>query len=172
MKKVMVGLSLCAVLFALCGPVEAQQTKKIPTVGFLLEGFPSSVSDSTRIETFRNGLREIGYTEGKNISIDYRFAEGKRDRLTDLAAELVRLKVDVIVTYGTVGTLAVKRSTATIPIVMTSSSDPVTRGLVASLARPGGNITGLSSVSADLTGKRLELLKEVIPKLTRVAVLW
>jgi putative tryptophan/tyrosine transport system substrate-binding protein len=151
---------------------QAQQAKKTPTIGFLLEGFPSSVSDSTRIEAFRKGLREIGYTEGKNISIDYRFAEGKRDRLTDLAAELVHLKVDVIVTYGTVGTLAVKRATTTIPIVMTSSSDPVGRGLVASLARPGGNITGLSSVSPDLTGKRLELFKEVIPKLTHVAILW
>ena len=171
-KKVTVRLSLCALLFALHSSAYAEQAKKISRVGFLLEGFPSSVSDSTRIEAFRNGLREIGYTEGKNISIDYRFAEGKRDRLTDLAAELVRLKVDVIVTYGTVGTLAVKRATATIPIVMTSSSDPVTRGLVASLARPGENITGLSSVSSDLTGKRLELLKEVIPKLARVAVLW
>ena len=161
-----------ALLFALCSSAEAQQVKKIPTVGFLLEGFPSSVSDSTRIEAFRKGLREIGYTEGKTISIEYRFAEGKRDRLTDLAGELVHHKVDVIVTYGTVGTLAVKRATTTIPIVMTSSSDPVARGLVASLARPGGNITGLSSVSPDLTGKRLELFKEVIPNLTHVAVLW
>jgi len=175
-KKVKVigiaGFAVCVLLFALYGSAYAQQAMKIPTVGFLLEGFPSSVSDSTRIEAFRKGLREIGYTEGKDISIEYRFAEGKRGRLTDLAAELVRLKVDVIVTYGTVGTLAVKRATKTIPIVMTSSSDPVARGLVASLARPGGNITGLSSVSPELTGKRLELLKEVIPKLTRVAVLW
>jgi putative ABC transport system substrate-binding protein len=159
-------------LFAFCVPAHAQQAKKIPAVGFLSEGFPSSVSDSTRIEAFRKGLHEIGYMEGKNISIDYRFAEGKRDRLPDLAAELVQLKVDVIVTYGTVGTLAVKRATTTIPIVMASSSDPVGRGLVASLARPGGNVTGLSSVAPDLSGKRLELLKEVIPKLTRVAVLW
>ena len=171
MKKRMV-IALSAVLFAFCVPAHAQQAKKIPTVGFLSEGFPSSVSDSTRIEAFRKGLHEIGYMEGKNISIDYRFAEGKRDRLPDLAAELVQLKVDVIVTYGTVGTLAVKRATTTIPIVMASSSDPVGRGLVASLARPGGNVTGLSSVAPDLSGKRLELLKEAIPKLTRVAVLW
>jgi putative tryptophan/tyrosine transport system substrate-binding protein len=165
-------LAPIALLFALYGSAYAQQAKKIPTVGFLLEGFPSSVSDSIRIEAFRKGLREIGYTEGENISIKYRFAEGKRDRLTDLAAELVHLKVAVIVTYGTVGTLAVKRATTTIPVVMTSSSDPVARGLVASLARPGGNVTGLSTISPDLTGKRLELLKEVIPKLTHVAVLW
>ena len=172
MRKVSIVLALSAWLVVLCLSAYAQQVKKIPTIGFLLEGFPSSVSDSSRIEAFQKGLREIGYTEGKNISIDYRFAEGKRDRLPDLAAELVHLKVDVIVTYGTVGTLAVKSATTTIPIVMTSSSDPVARGLVASLARPGGNITGLSSVSPDLTGKRLELLKEVIPKLTHVAVLW
>jgi putative ABC transport system substrate-binding protein len=151
---------------------DAQQAKKIPAVGFLSEGFPSSGPDSIRIEAFRQGLREIGYAEGKNISIEYRFAEGKRDRLPDLAAELVRLKMDVIVTYGTVGTLALKRATTTIPIVMAGSSDPVARGLVASLARPGGNVTGLSSVSADLSGKRLELLKETVPRLSRVGVLW
>src|SRR5262245_34216635 len=175
-KKVKVigiaGFAVYVLLFALYGSAYAQQAMKIPTIGFLVEGFPSSVSDSSRIEAFRKGLREIGYTDGKNISIDYRFAEGKRNRLAVLAAELVQVRVDVIVTYGTVGTLAVKHATTTIPIVMTSSSDPVARGLVVSLARPGGNITGLSSVSSDLTGKRLELLKEVIPKLTRVAVLW
>jgi putative ABC transport system substrate-binding protein len=158
--------ALCSMLLAPRSIVDAQQAKKIPTVGFLLEGFPSSVSDSTRIEAFRKGLREVGYSEGKDISIDYRFAEGKRDRLANLAAELVNLKVDVIVTYGTVAPLAVKRATTTIPIIMTSSSDPVGRGLVASLARPGGTVTGLSSVSPDLSGKRLELLKEAIPRLT------
>jgi len=172
MKRKITVLTLCAILFALCGSVDAQQTKKIPTVGFLLEGFPSSISDSIRIDAFRKGLHEIGYTEGKSIFIEYRFAEGKRERLSDLASELVRLKPDVIVTYGTVGAVALKQATTTIPIVTVSSGDPAGRGLVASLARPGGNITGLSGVNRDLSGKRLELLKEVIPKLGRVAVLW
>jgi|SRR5215471_11085352 len=133
MKRKITVLTLCAILFALCGSVDAQQTKKIPTVGFLLEGFPSSISDSIRIDAFRKGLHEIGYTEGKSIFIEYRFAEGKRERLSDLASELVRLKPDVIVTYGTVGAVALKQATTTIPIVTVSSGDPVGRGLVASL---------------------------------------
>jgi len=161
-----------ALLFALCFSVEAQQAEKIPRVGFLLEGSPSAISDSTRIEAFRKGLREMGYTEEKSIYIEYRFAQGKRDRLADLAMELVRLKPDVLVTYGTVGTLALKQATTTIPIVTFGSGDPVGRGLVASLARPRGNVTGLSGLNRDLSGKRLELLKEIIPKLSRVAVLW
>jgi putative ABC transport system substrate-binding protein len=164
--------ALCAMLFALCSVAEAQQPKKIAKIGFLSEGFPSSTTDAIRVEAFRQGLREIGYAEGKNISIEYRFAEAKRERLPDLAAELVRLKMDVIVTYGTVGTLALKQATATIPIVMAGSADPVARGIVASLARPGGNVTGLGSLSADLSGKRLELLKETVSRLNRVGVLW
>ena len=164
--------ALCALLCALCASADAQQAKKIPRVGFLLEGSPSAVSDSTRIDAFRNGLLEMGYIEGKTISLEYRFAEGKRDRLPDLARELVRLKPDVLVTYGTVGTVALKHATTTIPIVTFGSGDPVGRGLVASLARPGGNVTGLSGLNRDLSGKRLELLKEIIPKLSRVAVLW
>jgi ABC-type uncharacterized transport system substrate-binding protein len=172
-KNLKWGGLILVLAFAIRGAsAEAQQAKKFPTVGFLLEGFSSSVSDSTRIDAFRKGLREVGYTEGKNISIEYRFAEGERDRLTDLATELVNQNLDVIVTYGTVGTLAAKRASTTIPIVMASSSDPVARRLIASLARPGGNVTGLSSVSPDLSGKRLKLLKEIIPKFARVAVLW
>jgi ABC-type uncharacterized transport system substrate-binding protein len=171
-RKKVLSFAIYCLLFALCGSADAQQEKKIPRVGFLLEGFPSSVSDSTRIDAFRKGLSENGYTEGKSIFIEYRFAEGKRERLSDLASELVRLKPDVIVTYGTVGAVALNQATTTIPIVTFGSGDPVGRGLVASLARPGGNITGLSGVNRDLSGKRLELLKEVIPTLSRVAVLW
>ena len=168
-----VGVFTIVLALTMCGAVSsAQQPKKIPTIGFLSEGFLSSGTDVIRIEAFRQGLREIGYTEGKNISIEYRFAEAKRERLPELAAELVRLKMDVIVTYGTVGTLALKQATTTIPIVMAGSADPVTRGLVGSLARPGGNVTGLGSLSADLSGKRLELLKETVSKLNRVGVLW
>jgi ABC-type uncharacterized transport system substrate-binding protein len=163
--------ALCTLLSAPCSSAHAQPGK-IPTVGFLLEGFSSAVSDATRIEAFRKGLQETGYTEGKTVLIEYRFAEGKRERLPALARELVRLKPDVIVTYGTVGALALKEATTTIPIVTFGSGDPVGRGLVTSLARPGGNVTGLSGLNRDLSGKRLELLKEVIPKLTRVAVLW
>ena len=123
-----------------------------------------------RIEAFRQGLRELGYVEGKNIVIEWRYAEGKLDRLPALAAELVRLKVDVIVTAGPTATRAAKEATITIPIVMAQDNDPVGNGFVASLARPGGNITGLSTLAPELSGKRLELLKEIVPKLSRVAV--
>ena len=128
-------------------------------------------ANSARIEAFRQGLRELGYVEGKNIVIEYRYAEGKLDRLPALAAELVRLKVDVIVTAGPAATRAAKEATVTIPIVMAQDHDPVGNGFVASLARPGGNITGLSTLAPELSGKRLELLKEIIPRLSRVAVL-
>ena len=148
---------------------EAQQAAKVPRIGYLSPLSPSS--DSIRIEAFRQGLRDLGYVEGQNIAIEYRYAEGKFDRLPDLAAELVRLKVDVIVASSTPGTLAAKNATSTIPIVMTASADPVPTGLISSLARPGGNITGLSLLSGELCGKRLDLLKEVVPKLSRVAVL-
>jgi len=124
-----------------------------------------------RIEAFRQGLRDVGYVEGKNIVIEYRYAQRKFDRLPALAAELVRLKVDVIVTSASRETRAAKETTSTIPIVMTNDADPVATGIVASLARPGGNITGLSTLSPELSGKRLELLKEIVPKLSRVAVL-
>lgn len=148
--------------------VEAQQREKIPRIGFLVGSAASSVSD--RIEAFRQGLRERGYTEGQNIAIDYRYAEGKLERLPELAAELVRLKLDVIVTAGPAATHPARAATATIPIIMAFDDDPVGNGSVASLARPGGNITGLTTLWHDLSGKRLELLRETVPKLSRVAV--
>ena len=147
---------------------EAQQPTKIPRIGYLTGASLSAIS--ARIEAFRQGLRELGYVEGKNIVIEWRSAEGKLDRLPALAAELVRLKVDVIVTGGPTATRAAKEATATIPIVMTQDNDPVGNGFVASLARPGGNITGLSTLAPEISGKRLELLKEIVPKLSRVAV--
>jgi len=152
-----------------CPPVWAQQPSKIATIGYLAAGAVSTELDRT--EAFRQGLRELGYTEGKNISIEWRFAEGKLDRVPALAAELVNLKVDVMVTGGGTATGAAKRATSTIPIVMGQDSDPVGAGLVASLARPGGDITGLSAFAPELSGKRLEIFKEIIPKLSRVSVL-
>jgi putative ABC transport system substrate-binding protein len=157
--------------FALFGAVaQAQQPKKFPTIGFLIPGSPPAYS--IRIEAFRNGLRELGYIEGQNIAIDWRFAEGKSDRLAGLAADLVRLKVDIIVTSTTPVAEAALQATRTIPIVMAASADPVGTGLVASLAHPGGNITGLSMLGPDSDGKALEVLQETLPKVTRVAFLW
>ncbi len=163
------GLFAIVVALTVCGArAEAQQPKKIARIGYLT-GTPPSAS-SARIEVFRQGLRELGYIEGKNIVIEYRYAEGKLDRLPALAAELVRLKVDVIVAVGSSDISAAKEATAAIPIVMILGGDAVGSGLVASLARPGGNITGLSTLRPELSGKRLELLKEVVPRLSRVAV--
>jgi len=167
-KRIINVFTLCVLLLALCCTAEAQQPTKGPVIGRL--GASSTAGEAARIEAFRQGLRELGYIEGKNIVIEWRHAEGKFDRLPALAAELVRLKVDVIVTGGGNATRAIKPITSTIPIVMAQSGDPVAEGFVASLAQPGGNITGLSRLSPDLDGKRLELLKEIIPKLTRVAV--
>jgi putative ABC transport system substrate-binding protein len=147
------------------GMAQAQQSAKIPRIGYL-----GSVSSSTRIGAFRQGLRELGYVEGKNIVIEWRHHEGKLDRLPALAAELVRLKVDIIITAGGPAARAAKEATLTIPIVMTQIGDPVGSGFVASLARPGRNITGLSILAPELSGKRLELLKEIVPNLSRVAV--
>ena len=163
----LVSLCLYALLHALCPAAEAQQPREIRRIGYL---GTSSVSDPTH--AFRQGLHDLGYVEGKNIIIEYRYTEGETDRLPNLAAELVRLNVDVIVVQGTVSALVAKKQTSTIPIVMTYVGDPVARGLVASLARPGGNVTGLTSASPDLTGKRLELFKETVPRLNRVGVLW
>ena len=163
------GVIAAVLAFAMCIAVaQAQQPTKIPRIGYLTGATPDG--QSARIEAFRQGLRELGYLEGKDIVIEYRYAEGKRDRLPTLAAELVRLKVDVIVTNGGGQTRAVKNATSTIPIVMTQDGDPVANGFVASLARPGGNITGLSNLSPQMSGKQLEILKEIIPKLARVAV--
>ena len=148
----------------------AQQPGKVARIGVLEQG--GLPGPNPVYEAFRQGLRDLGYVEGQNTVIEYRYAEGKAERLPDLVAELLRLKVDVIVAGGTPAPLAAKQATRTIPIVMTSAGDPVGTGLVASLARPGGNVTGLSLFSADLTGKRLQLLKEILPGLSRVAVLW
>jgi len=160
---------IIAVVFA-SGVAQAQQSTKIPRIGYL--GATSRSANAARIEAFRQGLRELGYVEGKNIIIENRYAEGKLDSLPALAAELVRLKVDVIVTAGPAATRPAKEATSTIPIVMAQSSDPIGEGFIESLARPGGNITGLTSISQELGGKRLELFKEVVPRLSRVAVLW
>ena len=161
--------TVCVMLFAPCNPVEAQQPKKVPRIGILVGG--SAASDSARIEALRQGLRDLGYVEGKNILIEYGYAEGKPDRLNELAAGLVRMKIDVMVTAGPAATGAAKEITSTIPIVMAQVNDPIAAGFVANLARPGGNITGLSVMAPELSGKQLEILREVVPRLARVAVL-
>jgi putative ABC transport system substrate-binding protein len=158
-----------AMLFALCFPAQAQQGTKIPRLGFLSGASPST--NVSRHEVFRQGLRDLGYVEGKNIVIEYRYAEGKVDLLRKLAAELVRLKVAIIVTAGPGPTRAAKSATSTIPIVMAQESDPVADGLVANLARPGGNITGLSTFAPELGGKRMEILREVVPKPAIIGIL-
>ena len=163
------SILLVVVLLAAAVIAEPQETKKVPRIGFLIAVSPSAVS--ARIEAFRQGLRELGYVEGKSIVIELRYAEEKPDRLLSLVAELVRLKVDVIVTGGPQSTHAAKQSTSTIAIVMAQVNDPVGNGFVASLARPGGNITGLSTLAPEISGKQLELLKEMVPRLSRVAVL-
>ena len=151
-KASVFGLALCAMLFALCLPAEAQQTGKIFRMGFL---DPSTASGSAvLLDAFRQELTKLGWIEGKNITIEYRFAEQRSERLPELAAELVRLKVDLIVTSGGPSPLAAKKATSTIPIVMTTSPDPVGEGLVASLARPGGNVTGLSGLGTELINRR------------------
>src|SRR5215510_1902008 len=160
---------MAAIILATVSLAEAQQPSKVPHIGYLVLNTLSS--QVARMEAFRQGLREIGYVEGKNVVIDWRSADGKLGRLSALAAELVRLKVDIIVTTGPTPTRAAKEATSTIPIVLTNDPDPVANGFVVSLARPGGNITGLSSFAPELSGKRLEILREVVPKLSRVAVL-
>ena len=155
---------LCVMFFALCLPLEAQQRdKKLHRIGMLSGGSPY-------VEAFREGLRELGYVEGKNVTIEYRYTEGKHDQYYEFLADLVRLKVDIIIADGSGLAAAAKKTTSTIPIVMTSSTDPVGQGLITSLARPGGNVTGLTSVTGELGGKLLELLKEIVPKLTRLAI--
>ena len=169
-NRKLVGIVTLVVTFAFSGAVaKAQQPKKIPRIGLLYS--VSASSGPPRNEAFRQGLRELGYVEGKNIILEYRYADSKLDRLPELAAELVRLQVDVIVTSGPAPTRSAKAATVTIPIVMALDNDPVGNGFVASLARPGGNITGLSSLAPELSGKHLELLKEIVPRLARLAVL-
>src|SRR5262249_25405433 len=170
MKKNIFCLALGAMLFALCFPAEAQQPKKIPRIAYLAPSTPAAAAPL--VEAFRQGLRELGYVEGQTFVLELRHGEARADRLREIARELVGLTVDVIVTATDVAIAAVKRETWTIPIVMANSTDPVGTGFVASLARPGGNITGLSSISPELSGKRLELLREVVPGLSRVAFIW
>jgi putative tryptophan/tyrosine transport system substrate-binding protein len=165
MSHKIVFLALSALLLALSLSAEAQQPAKIPRIGWLTGG---SLTEGS--QGFRQGLRDLGYIEGKNIIIEWRVGEGKRDRVAEFAADLVRLKVDIIVTGSATDTRAARAATSTIPIVMTNDGDPVGNGFVASLARPGGNITGLSTLSPELSGKRLELLREIVPKLSRVAI--
>jgi putative tryptophan/tyrosine transport system substrate-binding protein len=167
--KSAVGFALSAMLFAFCVPAEAQQPGKIPRLGVLISARPSTAS--RHIQAFQQGLRELGYIGGKNIVIEYRYAEGKLEPVPKLAAELVRLNVDIIVTDTSNATQAAKDATKTIPVVFTTANDPVGDGQVASLARPGGNLTGLSILALDLNGKRLELLKEAFPNVSRVGFL-
>ena len=148
----------------------AQQAGKSWRVGLLSPGSASAAG--SRLAAFKHGLRELGYVEGQNLAIEYRWAEGNEDRLSVLAADLVRLKVDVVVTQGTLATLAARRATTTTPIVFAVATDPVGAGLVASLTRPGGTVTGLATMGSDMTAKRLELLREAVPGLTRIAILW
>jgi putative ABC transport system substrate-binding protein len=166
-----IGLIVTLALGLLAGPLpaEAQQVKKVPRIGILVAGSPSA--DAAWIEAFRQGLRKLGYVEGHSIVIEYRYGEGKTERYPALVTELVQLKVEVIVVGGATATRAAKKVTTLIPLVMANVTDPVTLGLVASLARPGGNITGVTNLAPDLGGKRLELLKEIVPQLSRVAVL-
>ena len=164
-----VVLLLLSVLFT---TVAAQSPEKVPRVGYLNPGFDSNPGRQRRLEAFRQGLRELGHVEGQNIAIESRWAEGKLDRYPALAADLVRLKVAVIVAAGGGATKAAQQATGTIPIVMSVVQDPVGSGLVANLARPGGNVTGISLMTPDLVGKQLHLLKEVVPKVSPVALLW
>jgi len=161
---------LLTVLLPTLSSAEAQQPMKAPRVGLLLQG--TSTSLMTRLEGFQHGLRERGYVESKNIALEQRFDDDREERLPALAADLARLRVDIIVAAATPAVKAAKQATATIPIIIVHSADPVALGLVASLARPGGNVTGLSSASPDYSGKQLELLKEAVPKLSRIAILW
>jgi putative tryptophan/tyrosine transport system substrate-binding protein len=169
-KRQLGSFALGVMLTALCFPAEAQQPNKVPKIGFLV--VPSRSFFADRMESFRQGLHSLGYVEGKNILIEYRYAEGKLDRLPELAKELVGLKVDVIVTTATQSVLALKNATRTVPIVFAAVQDPVAAGIIDSLAQPGGNATGLSILAPELGGKRLELLKEVVPRANRVAFFW
>ncbi len=150
--------------------VNAQQAGRIPHIGFM--GNSTAALEANLVEPFREGLQELGYEEGRNLIIEFRWAEGKYDRFPALIAELIALKVDVIVTAGTPASLAVKKATTSVPLIMIGVGDPVATGLVASLARPGGNITGLTSMSWEMEGKRLELLREVAPTVSHIAVFW
>src|SRR5688572_27858530 len=168
MKTQITILILCAVLFALCSPTKAQQSaEKVPRIGFLDSGSASDARNILGVEALRQGLRDLGYVEGKNISIDYKYDEGKPGRLQELAEELVRLKVDILLAMDSNAARVAKKLTATIPVVFTTGGSPIANGLVASLARPGSNATGVTASSPELVGKRLELLMETVPKVSR-----
>ena len=169
MRKKITVLTLCTMLLAPCFQAPAQQLGKVPRIGVL--GASPLSANLARVKAFREGLGELGYVEGKSIAIEWRFIDGKADQLPALAVELTRLKVDVLVAFGPTSTHAAKEATSTFPIVMAQVNDPIGAGFVASLARPGGNITGLSIMAPELSGKQLELLKEIVPKFSRVAVL-
>jgi putative ABC transport system substrate-binding protein len=170
MRKNGYRILVCALLLALSNPVDAQQPGKVARIGYLDSG--TAAGSSELLDDFRKQTTQLNWIVGKNLTVEYRFGEGKGpDRLAELAAELVQLKLDVIVVDSTTAALAAKKATTTIPIVMVSVGDPVAQGLIASLARPGGNVTGLSSFSNELAGKRLEILKEVLPKSTRIGVI-
>jgi putative ABC transport system substrate-binding protein len=168
--KNFLGLTVAVVLVTLCSSAQAQQPTKIARVGYVDAG--SRATTGHRATAFIQGLRDLGYVERKNILIEYRWAEGKLESLPSLVNDLVRLRVDVIISSATPAIQLAKEQTTTIPIVMAGVTDPVGVGFVSSLARPGGNVTGLTHLSPDLTGKRLEIFKEVVPQLVRVAVLW
>jgi putative ABC transport system substrate-binding protein len=169
MKKRFTVFTLCALLFALCVPAEAQQPANVPRIGYISGG--SLPALATRVEAFRQGLRDLGYVEGKNIIIEWREAKGNFDRARELAAELVRLKVDVFVSPGPAVTRVLREATSTIPIVMSQDTDPVGSGFALSLARPGRNITGLATLAPEMGGKQMELLKEISSKISRVAII-
>jgi putative tryptophan/tyrosine transport system substrate-binding protein len=171
MNKRIVCFALCAMLLALSYPAKAQQSKKVPRIGYV-SGTGDANNPGPNIESFRQGLRDLNYVEGKNIVVEYRYAEGKSERLPGFVAELVKLKVDVVVVIALPAIRAAKKATQTIPIVMVTNTDPVAAGLVDSLARPGGNVTGLTLLTRDLSGKRLELLNEMVPGISRVGILW
>jgi putative ABC transport system substrate-binding protein len=172
MNRTIRVITFCAVLFALCSSASAQQPKKVTRIGYLSSQNPAH--ESARVDGIRRALRELGYVEGQNFTTEYRYSEGKTNRAPELAAVLVRLKVDIIVVAGGIHWIrAAKDATKTIPVVMTGvGNDPVEAGLIEGLARPGGNVTGLTNLTGKLAGKRLELFKEAVPKLTRVAVLY
>src|SRR6266545_6679019 len=171
MTKKILLLALCSLLLALGLPAQAQQPAKIPRIGYV-SGTGDPKTPGLQVEAFRQGLRDLGYIEGKNILIEYRYEEGNQDRAPRLVAELIQLNVDVLVAVPSPAIRAAKQATKTIPIVMLTTSDPIATGLIDSLARPGGNITGLTRLTRDLDGKRLELLAEAVPGTSRVGVLF
>src|SRR5437870_6247529 len=168
-KKIL--LSAAIIVMAVAYQANAQERGKIPHIGILLPSAPSTAADAN-LEAFRQGLRDLGYVEGRNIILEYRWAENREDQYPPLVADLIRLKVDIIYTSSTPAVLVAKQATKTIPIVFPNSSDPISVGIVDSFARPGGNATGLSSMASDLWPKRMELLKEAFPKVSRLAMIW